>query len=318
MIIAVVLTFIAVFLLIATVYLGMTITRDSPTATLKRRMRHMAASGNELSEDMRSEIAREVPPFEKMLAQIPVFRNLELALDYAGLSVTVTTYLFVNMALFIVSVVLVYVIFQKLYLVPVAAVLVILGSFQFLRFKRARRIAQFTEQLPDVLSMISRSLRSGHSMTSAVELVGQEMTNPAAELFKTAYDQQNLGLRITETLSNMVHRVDSLDLRFFVTSVQINSEVGGNLSEVLDNLASIIRERLKIRRQVSVYTAQGRMSGYVLASLPFAVFLILRVIMPEYVGLLTSTKLGITMLIVAVVMQFIGLLVIRKVIDIRI
>lgn len=316
---AVALTFFAVFLLIATIFFGVTSAKDSPVSALKRRMRRMAtSSSNSLPEDLRSEIVRDVSPFERLLAKIPLLRNLEFALDRAGLEVSVTTFLCAIIAACIIGSAVSYLFIHKSFVVPLAIILVLLGAAAFLRYKKAQRIEHFTEQMPEVLDMISRSLRSGHSMTSAVELVGQEMENPAAELFKTAYEQQNLGLRITETLSNMTYRIDSLDLRFFITSVQINSEVGGNLAEVLDNLAKIIRERLKIRRQVQVYTAQGRMSGYVLSALPLITFFLLKIMMPKYVALLTTTKQGMTMLVAAVVMQFIGFLVIRKIIDIRI
>ena len=319
MIIAVLLTFVAVFLLILTVFLGVTAAKDSPTSALKRRMRRMATTSTDmLPFELRSEIAMEVSPFEKILAKIPILRNLEYALDRAGLNITVAVYLPSLVAITLLSAGLIYIIFHKLFLAPIAVIAVIAGSSFFLSYKKNARAELFTDQMPEVLDMISRSLRSGHSMTSAVELVGQEMPNPAGELFKTAYDQQNLGLRITETLSNMTYRIDSMDLRFFITSVQINAEVGGNLAEVLDNLAAIIRERLKIRRQVQVYTAQGRMSGYVLSALPIAAFFLVKMMMPAYVGLLTSTNQGITMLVVAGVMQTIGFFVIRKIVHIRI
>lgn len=319
MIIAVLSTFVAVFLLIFTVFFGVTAAKDSPTSALKRRMRRMATSSTDmLPFELRSEIAMEVSPFERILAKIPILRNLEYALDRAGLNINVAVYLPLLAAITLLSAGLIYLIFHKLFLSPIAVIAVLSGSSFFLSYKKNARAEQFTEQMPEALDMISRSLRSGHSMTSAVELVGQEMPNPAGELFKTAYDQQNLGLRITETLSNMTFRIDSIDLRFFITSVQINSEVGGNLAEVLDNLSAIIRERLKIRRQVQVYTAQGRMSGYVLSGIPFAAFLLIKMMMPAYAALLTTTQQGITMLIIAGIMQFIGFLVIRKIVHIRI
>jgi tight adherence protein B len=148
--------------------------------------------------------------------------------------------------------------------------------------------------------------------------VGQEISEPVGGLFKTAYDQQFLGLRLIDALANMNERIDSLDLRFFTTAVGINTEVGGNLAEILDKLAETIRERVKVRRQVRVYTAQARMSGYILAFLPVIAFILFRFMLPGYEDeLLNSTK-GIYVLISAAVMQVIGFLVIRKIINIRI
>jgi tight adherence protein B len=195
---------------------------------------------------------------------------------------------------------------------------VVLLVVVLLKQLKKRREDKFTEQLPDVMSMLSRSLRAGHAMNTAIELVGTEITDPAGELFRIAFEQQKLGLRIIDTLSNMTQRIESLDLRFFITAVSIQSDVGGNLAEVLDKLADIIRERLKIRRQVRVITAQGRMSGYVLSALPIIVFFAMNILNPGYEDPLFKDKIGQYMLISAVVLQIIGFLVIRKIINIRI
>ena len=133
-----------------------------------------------------------------------------------------------------------------------------------------------------------------------------------------AYDQQQLGLRITDGLANLNERVESLDLRFFTTVVGINSEVGGNLSEVLEKLSVTIRERLRIRRQVRVYTAQGRMSGYILGALPVVAFVLFNILNPTYESVLIKEPMGIYVLVIAACMQLIGLLVIRNIIKIKI
>lgn len=318
---AIALTFIAVFLLVITIYLGVTAAQDSPASILKRRMRLMAAhkgSGSSLPDDIRAEILKDTPPFEQFLTKIPIFRKIERNLDHAGLNLTVTSVICYTVAVSVLAVAVAQLFLHNYIISLLTPVVVVLAVVAYIKFKCQQRLQVFTEQLPDVLDMIARSLRSGHSMASAIELVGKEMHEPAAGLFRVAYEQQNLGLRINETLANMTHRIESLDLRFFITSVQINSEVGGNLAEVLDNLGIIIRERLKIRRQVQVYTAQGRMSGYVLAALPLVTFFMLKVMMPHYVKLLLTTRQGVIMLVCAVIMQLIGFLAIRKIINIRI
>lgn len=317
---AIALTFIAVFLLVITIYLGVTAAQDSPASILKRRMRLMAAhkGGGSLPDDIRAEILKDTPPFEQFLTKIPFFRKIERNLDHAGLNLTVTSVICYTVAASLLAVAVAQLYFHNYIVSLLVPIVVVLAVVAYVKFKCQQRLQAFTEQLPDVLDMIARSLRSGHSMASAIELVGKEMHDPAAGLFRVAYEQQNLGLRINETLANMTHRIESLDLRFFITSVQIHSEVGGNLAEVLDNLGIIIRERLKIRRQVQVYTAQGRMSGYVLAALPMVAYFMLRGLLPDYTKLLLTTKSGLTMLVAAVIMQLIGFLVIRKIIHIRI
>jgi tight adherence protein B len=118
-----------------------------------------------------------------------------------------------------------------------AGIVLLLIPFFYMEYKKRQREEKFTELFPDALTMISRSLRSGHSFTSAIELVGNEVSDPVGSLFKTAYDQQLLGLRINDTLNNLNNRIDCLDLRFFTTASDINREVGGNFAEILDKLA---------------------------------------------------------------------------------
>ena len=144
------------------------------------------------------------------------------------------------------------------------------------------------------------------------------MTEPVKGLFKSVYEEQAYGLALKDSLSNMIYRMDTMDLRFFVTSVNIYREIGGNLAEILENLAKTIRERIKIRRQVKVYTAQARMSGYILAALPIFTGLFFYFMAPDYIGELFEAKIGRYLIAVAIVSQIIGFLIIRKIIDIKI
>jgi tight adherence protein B len=188
----------------------------------------------------------------------------------------------------------------------------------YLHHRRRLRLQKFTEQLPDALTMIARSLRAGHSLTGAMELLGQELSAPAGELFRTVYEQQKLGIRINEALAKLLENMNSLDLRFFVTIVNINSEVGGNLAEILEKLADTIRSRLQIRRQVNVYTAQGRLSGYILAVLPIIAFIGLYFLIPGYLDVFFREPKPQHILAAAVGMEVMGFFFIRKIIDIRI
>lgn len=317
---AIIFTFFAVFLLVTSILMAILTSRESPNAVLKRRLRRMAAQKDKanLPEELRSEILKEIPPFEQILAKIPVLSDLDRHLDHAGLKIRTMSFLSSVLAGSFIAIAVVFVITHNLLFSVIAAAIPMLAAVAVINFKKKKRLDKFTEQMPDVLVMISRSLRAGHSLTSAVELVGSEMANPAGELFKIAYEQQKLGLRITDTLADISNHIESLDLRFFITSVAINSEVGGNLAEILDKLADTIRERLKIRRQVRVYSAQGRLSGYVLAVMPFVAFFMMYILMPNYEKILLTEKIGNLMLISAGVMQLIGFLIIRKIVDIRI
>ncbi len=316
----VIVAFIAAFLFFVALYLGVDTVRRSPKYELKRRLQRLAKdqSAQGMPEELRAEIIREIPPLDKVLGTLPLTRDLDKKLDHAGLKITTTRFVGVTGGVTLAGFVVILLVAKSFWIALVAAVLVSLAPFAFLSVKIKQRLEKFTEEFPDALTMIARSLRAGHSFTSAIQLVGDEIPDPVGELFKTAYEQQLLGLRITESLSNLNERIESLDLRFFTTAIAINNDVGGNLSEILENLAKTIRERLKIRRQVRVYTAQGRMTGYVLGVLPVFTFVMFNILNPKYESILYKETTGIYVLTLAVILQVIGFLVIRKIIKIRI
>ena len=188
----------------------------------------------------------------------------------------------------------------------------------FVWFKRKRRLAAFAKQLPDALEMVSRALRAGHSLGAAFNLVGQECPDPIRREFARCCDEQNLGKPLEETLESMTERVPNLDLRFFATAVILQRQTGGDLAEILDKIGYIIRERFKIFGQIQALTGEGRLSGIVLLALPPVLFLVMYRLNPDYCMVLFRDPLGQQMLAVAVVMQVVGALVIRKIIDIKV
>ena len=320
MVIAVLLTFIAVFFLVASVFLVVTTIKESPAFALKMRLKKMALAKNDdsLPDDLRKEIMKETPSIELFLYKFKLFRTLDSLITHAGLKIQLSYFLAYAFTAAVVPAIAVYIFYQKAIFALLVIPSVFLIIIAVLQFKKRARQDKLTDQLPDILMMISRSLRAGHTVTSAIELVGMEAANPAGELFKTAYDQQKLGMRMIDALTGMTYHIESLDLRFFITTVAINSEVGGNLSETLDQLAKTIRERLNVRRQVRVYTAQGRFSGYVLAALPIFMFIMFNLLNPSYEQLLIKEKLGNYLLVFAVIMQIIGYFFIKKIVNIRI
>jgi tight adherence protein B len=310
--------FLTAFSAVIAIYLALAGVQASPKTELKRRLRRMAKKDvQEMPSVLDSEITGETA-LDRFLSRLPATRALEKKLGNAGLNLTVSTFVLVSIALaVIVAAVAVVLTRSALFALPAAAASMLL-TLGYLRFKTQQRAEKFTELFPDALTMIARSLRAGHSFNTAVQLVGQEVPNPVGELFKMAYDQQMLGLRITDGLSNLNERVSSLDLRFFTTVVCINTEVGGNLAETLDKLAVTIRERLRIRRQVQVYTAQGRMSGYVLGVLPVVAFVAFNILNPGYESALIKEPIGLYVLGFAVCMQLAGLVIIKNIIKIKI
>ena len=190
--------------------------------------------------------------------------------------------------------------------------------FAFLRFKRTRRLRSFEEQFPEALDLISRALKAGHAFATGLKMVADEMPEPVGPEFRKTFDEQNFGLPMKDALENLTVRIPLLDVRFFATAVLIQRETGGNLSEILENLAHVVRERFKILRQVRVYTAHGRMTGYVLLALPAFLGVALMFINPEHMNLLFRERMGHMMLMGTIVMQTIGFLWIKKIVKIEV
>lgn len=188
----------------------------------------------------------------------------------------------------------------------------------FLLHRRRQRLKKFGEQLSDALELVARALRAGHSLASGLQLVSQEMPSPINVEFQRTYDEQNLGISLDVALDNLTDRVPNVDLRFFVTAVSIQRQVGGDLAEILDKLGYIIRERFKIYGQVRALTAEGRVSGWILNTLPVVVFLALLKLNPDYVSVLFDDPMGRNMLMGSIVLQFIGAMTIRRIVNIRI
>ena len=188
----------------------------------------------------------------------------------------------------------------------------------WLKIKRRQRLRRFEEQFPEALDLLSRAIRAGHAFQTAMGMVADELPVPVGVEFKKSFEQQNFGLPLKEALNNLAERVPIIDVKFFVIAVQIQRETGGNLAEILDNLAHVVRERFKILRQVRVHTAHGRFTGYVLLALPAVLGIALSFINPEHMNLLFKEKIGQAMLLSAIVMQVIGYFWIKQVIKIEV
>jgi len=209
--------------------------------------------------------------------------------------------------------------FSHMLLAAVAAALVGLAlPIIWLKIKRRKRMRKFEEQFPEGLDLLSRAIRAGHAFQSAMGMVADELPEPVGIEFKKSFEQQNFGLPLQEALNNLAERVPLMDVKFFVTAVQIQRETGGNLAEILDNLAHVVRERFKILRQVRVHTAHGRFTGYVLLGLPAFLAVALMFISPDHMRTLFTVKLGQMMVMGAIVMQTIGFIWIKQVIKIEV
>jgi tight adherence protein B len=195
----------------------------------------------------------------------------------------------------------------------------VLGSFIpfiYVKQMKNRRLHKFEEQFPEAIDLIGRALRAGHAFTTGLTMVAEEIPKPVGEEFKLLYDRQNFGMTLPDAMKTFADRIPLIDARFFVTAVLTQRETGGNLGEVLDNLASVIRDRFRVKRQVRVLTAHGRITGWILAGMPPALATAMFFIAPEHMHMLINDPLGVQMIVGALTLQVIGTLIIRKLVDI--
>ena len=288
---------------------------------VEQRLREVSSGSAEETENttvvMRA-TEGPLPAVERLMAGTQAGSRLARLIEQSGVATTPSAVVAMSVTAGLVPILFVLLVVGSL---PIALGVGLLGvsmPFFWLKYKRSQRIKKFEEQFPEALDLLSRAIRAGHAFQTAMGMVADELPAPVGVEFKKAFEQQNFGLPLREALVELSERVPSLDVRFFVTSVTIQRETGGNLSEILDNLARVVRERFKIRRQVRVHTAHGRFTGYVLLALPAALALVLTWLSPEHMKLLFNERLGQAMLVGAMVMQGIGFVWIRQVIKIEV
>jgi tight adherence protein B len=190
--------------------------------------------------------------------------------------------------------------------------------WQLIKRATAKRLHRIEEQLPDALDLMSRAMRAGHAFPTALKMVGDEMNDPLATEFRAAFDEVNFGISTADALMNLATRVPSTDLRYFVIAVLIQRETGGNLSELLDSISAIIRDRIKLLGQVRVLSAEGKMSAWVLGLLPFGAAAMIQLTNPKFLEVLFTDPGGQKMLMAAGALMVLGVFVMRRVIRIRV
>jgi tight adherence protein B len=259
-----------------------------------------------------------LPAIDRILAGTTKGSALGRWIDQSGLKLSLSGVLMIGFGLAVVMALVASMVARSRWALPVGAALGFALPFAFLSVKRTKRLRAFEEQFPEGLDLISRALKAGHAFATGLKMVADEMPEPVGPEFRKTFDEQNFGLPLKDALDNLTLRVPSLDVRFFATAVLIQRETGGNLAEILENLAHVVRERFKILRQVRVYTAHGRFTGYVLLALPAVLCVALSFINPDHMNLLFRERMGQMMLGGALTMQTIGYLWIKQVIKIEV
>lgn len=255
---------------------------------------------------------------QALLTRMPRGDKLERLLEQADVSWTVHSFLTLSLGLMAASGLAVSVVVSSRIGALGAGVGAALLPLVYVLRRRKKRLEAFERQFPQAIDLLGRSMRAGHALPTGLRLIATETEDPVAEEFRLVYEEQKFGLPLSESLAALADRIDLVDARIFATSLLIQREVGGNLAEILSNLSSLIRTRFKLRRQLKVHTAQGRLTGYVLAALPVGLGAALYMISAEHMGVLFSDPMGHALLVIAVILQILGFFVIRRILDLEI
>jgi tight adherence protein B len=267
---------------------------------------------------LRDELLSEIPALNRLLSKSARISRLQRFLSQGALNVRAGKFLLICLLCAAVAG-LVAVLWTNSFLA--ALVIAAIGGalpFGYASWQRSRRFHRFEDLFPEAIELLARAVRAGHAFTTALELIANEISEPVSGEFQKLFDEQKFGLPIRDALLNFAERMPLLDVKFFVTAVMLQRETGGNLAEILDKLSYVIRERFKILRQVRVYTAQGRLTMMILMGLPPALVIMMMFINRDFVWVLFTDPLGHILIAIGAVLQVIGFLMIRRIIQIQV
>jgi tight adherence protein B len=287
----------------------------------KRKLQQRLAAESRLKGGSAGEVSvrlLEADALGGLLGRIEFARKLQRSLTQAWPDMTPKRFLTITAVSCLGSAALVTVLTASFVVGLIAGTLGLLAPFMVLTNKRNRRQKMLMLQLPDALDFLSRALRAGHSFSGGLQMMGEELPQPLGGEFGRAYDQHSVGVSIEAALRDMVERIDSTDFAFFVTATLIQRQTGGDLSEVLNNISGMIRQRIRLQQHVKAKTAEGRFTGYILSAFPALMYVISYVLNPEYAGKLLQDSTGIGMLIAAGVMALMGLFFIKKLTTVKV
>jgi tight adherence protein B len=278
-----------------------------------------AGSGGAEASILKQRMLSESPPLQRMLLGLPRVQELDRILQQSGSNWSVAFFLGITLlvaigAFFVANFIP---LLHWSFVTLIAACAALLPFIHVLR-KRAKRMLKIVEQLPDALDLIARALKAGHAFPSGLQMVGEETQDPIAGEFRIVHDEINFGIAVPTALANLANRVPIPDMRHFVIAVLIQRETGGNLTELLANIAKLIRERLKLLMKVRVLSAEGRLSALILCALPPTVAGMINLINPKFMSVLWTDPMGLKMIYAALVLMAIGALWMRKIIRIRV
>jgi len=256
----------------------------------------------------------------RLIKRFELHDRLQRLLEQAGLKWKVARLVHSCLALFLVGFWISWGLLPPLYSAAAFLIGAAVGALPLLYVarKRSTRLRKFEEQFPDSLEFMARSMRAGHAFSVSLEMIHREFQEPLAGEFRRAFEEHNLGMPLDTALQKLGQRVPSLDVHFFVSAVLLQKRTGGNLAEILDKLAYVIRERFKLRGKIRAISAHGRMTGMALTAIPIGVAAMMFVVNPDYVTFFVREEVGNLMMAGAILLQIIGYAIIRKIVNIEV
>jgi tight adherence protein B len=318
------LVFISVFVVITLLLVAQGTGASQRTKLMLANLDAALASGKADSSldpmiDVRKvELLSAIPWINRLLSQIELAPRLHRLLNQSELKWTASGFLLLSASCFTIPAYLAYLRSGVIILSILIGLFTSCAPLAFVFHKRTHRLYRFEEQLPQALDLMVSALRAGHSIISALSLVARESAEPIGGEFQICFDEQNYGLELRSAMDNLVTRIPLQDVRIVVTAILIQRESGGNLAEVLDKASYVIRERFRLKRQVRVHTAQGRLTGWILSFLPLALGVGLYFINPHVMSILWTRPIGVKLLYTSAAMTLIGALIIRKIVNMEV
>ena len=290
----------------------------------ERLAAEQAQPGRETFALLRDEMFSRIPAFDTLLRRSERVSKLQFLLEQAGISMRAGNLLVLCLVSSATVAVVGYILAQPLppqetvLFTVTGAGLGLIVPYSYVTWRRTRRFQKFEAMFPEAIDTLARAVRAGHAFTLALEIVCNELGEPAASEFRKLYEEQKYGMPVRDALLNLSERMPLVDVKFFVTAVMLQRETGGNLAEILDNLSYMIRERFKILRQVRVYTAQGRLTMMLLMGLPPTIIVTMLIMNPSFIRPLFADPIGHVLLAAGITLQTVGYFVIRKIIQIQV
>jgi tight adherence protein B len=294
--------------------------RGTYAVQIQRRLQALSAGGHAGIDAaiLKQRVLSRSAQLERVILQMPRVERLDRVIMQSGMELTVASFLGTS-ATFAAAGLLLWVFLPlPFWTAPVFIFVPAILPGAYVLRKRSKRLRAIEEQLPDALELMSRAMRAGHAFASSVQMVSEEGPEPIRSEFKIAFDEINYGVATHDALMNLATRVPITDLRFFVIAVAIQRETGGNLAELLSNLAALMRARFKLLGTIRVLSTEGRMSGWILTILPFALLGAINAINPKFMSILWTDAAGIKAMWMGLTLMIIGIVWMWRVVKIRV